>query len=456
MIDKNRARGSRRWLGTLLAATTLGGSMAAVALGAGTASAARRPDAHARATLVWWTWTANPQNVIANFEKKYPWITVKQPPNYGSGSTFYAKLTTALAAGTGPDVTQVEYDHLPQYVGANDLLNIAKYVSSYKKDFPSWVWGQVSKGSAVYAMPEDIGPMGLIYQPAVLKKYHLPVPATWAQFASDAVTLHKDDPSMYLTYFPVNDADIPDGMFWQAGARPYHELSNGTWQVNVDGPVEQKIIKYWATLVKEGAVAVDQDFTADWGHHIAEDRYAAFISAAWSPTYMIDEYLPKNTTQRYAVAQLPQWSAGAHVGANWGGSTNAVTKDCPPNLVADAALFAAYINTSKSGLTIDEKPATAAGGGRGLFPADLARASVAQFNAPVPNFIGNVNAEFSKLAAEVPETWQWSPWETEFDTYLPTNLEAAVAGKLAWSQVLPKTQSELVAYAKSAGYTVES
>ncbi len=25
--------------------------------------------------------------------------------------------------------------------------------------------------------------MGLMYQPAVLKKYNLPVPATWAQFA---------------------------------------------------------------------------------------------------------------------------------------------------------------------------------------------------------------------------------------------------------------------------------
>ena len=54
---------------------------------------------------------------------------------------------------------------------------------------------QVSQGSAVYAVPEDIGPMALMYQPSVLKKYNLPVPATWAQFASDAVALHKADPA---------------------------------------------------------------------------------------------------------------------------------------------------------------------------------------------------------------------------------------------------------------------
>ena len=45
----------------------------------------------AKATLVWWTWTANPQKVIANFEKAYPNITVKMPASYGSGTPFYAK-----------------------------------------------------------------------------------------------------------------------------------------------------------------------------------------------------------------------------------------------------------------------------------------------------------------------------------------------------------------------------
>ena len=97
-------------------------------------------------------------------------------------------------------------------------MNIAQYVSKYKSDFPSWTWDQVSVGNAVYAMPEDIGPMGLMYQPAVLKKYNLPVPTTWAQFATDAVSLHKADPSQYLTYFAPNDADVLESLFWQAGA----------------------------------------------------------------------------------------------------------------------------------------------------------------------------------------------------------------------------------------------
>jgi multiple sugar transport system substrate-binding protein len=425
-------------------------------LGAGTAacSSSTAPSASGNVTISWWSWTSNPKDVIANFEKAYPNIKVTVPPNYGSGGTFYAKLTTALAGGTGPCVSQVEYDHLPQFLAQHDLTAITQYVSQYKKDFPSWVWNQVSQNGQVYAMPEDIGPMALMYQPSVLSKYGLPVPTTWAQFASDAVALHKADPSQYLTYFAPNDADQMEALWWQAGAFPYQVQANGSWKVDVDGPIEQKVMQYWGNLVTEGAVAVDQDFEADWGHHIGQDEYAAMVGAGWSPTYMVDAYLPAGSTQQWAITQMPQWTAGDHAAANWGGSTNAVTKDCPADLVKDAATFAAYINTAKSGLAVDEKPATTAGGGRGLFPASVARASVPEFAAAVPHFSGNINAQFSEYAANVPVNFEWSPWDTELGTFLTNEMGKAAAGKEPWSQVLVNTQSQLIAYAKSAGYSV--
>jgi multiple sugar transport system substrate-binding protein len=417
-------------------------------------SAAVSSGASAKTTITWWSWTSNPKTVIANFEKAYPNITVPIPPVYGSGSAFYAKLTTALAGGTGPCVTQIEYSEVPQYIGANDLVNIAQYVSSYKKDFPTWVWQQVSKGSAVYAVPEDIGPMGLMYQPAVFTKYNLPVPKTWSQFASDAAALHKADASMYLEPFVLNDPSILESLWWQAGARPFQLLSNGTWKIDVAGTIEQKVTNFWANLVKKGLAPVDNDFTTDWTHHIANDKYAAMVGAAWGPNYVISSNLSANSGQEWAVTQLPQWTASAHATANWGGSTNAVTKNCPSQDVKDAALFAAYINTSKSGVAIDEEPSSK--GGRGLFPAANARASVSAFNAPVPYFSGNVNASYSKYASQVVTNWQWSPFDAEFRSFMETEFASAVAGKQTWTQALQGVESQLVAYAKSAGYTVES
>jgi multiple sugar transport system substrate-binding protein len=447
-VRKTRPPRLTKWaaLGSALAALT--GVLAACS------SSPASSGSPGTVTLSWWSWTSNPKNVIANFEKSHPGIKISTPPDYGSGGTFYTKLTTALAGGTGPCITQVEYDHLPQFLAQHDLVPITQYVSSYKSDFPSWVWNQVSQNGQVYAMPEDIGPMALMYQPSVLSKYHLPVPATWAQFASDAVKLHKDDPSQYLTYFAPNDADVQEALWWQAGAFPYQVQPNGSWKVDVDGPVEQKVMQFWGKLVSEGAVAVDEDFEADWGHHIGQDRYVAMVGAGWSPTYMVDAYLPAGSTQQWAITQMPQWTAGAHSSANWGGSTNAVTKDCPSSDVKDAATFAAYINTAKSGLAIDEKPATTSGGGRGLFPAALARASVPEFSAAVPHFQGNVNAQYSQYAADVPVKFEWSPWDSELGTYLTTEMGKAAAGKEPWSQVLVNTESELLSYAKSAGYSV--
>jgi multiple sugar transport system substrate-binding protein len=434
----------------------LGSALAALCgvLAACSSSPSSTPSASGPVTLSWWTWTSNPKDVIANFEKTHPGIKISPPPDYGSGSTFYPKLTTALSGGTGPCVTQVEYDHLPQFLAQHDFVPITQYVSSYKSDFPSWVWNQVSQNGKVYAMPEDIGPMGLMYQPSVLSKYHLPVPVTWAQFASDAVALHKDDPAMYLTYFAPNDADVQEALWWQAGAFPYQVESNGSWKVDVDGAAEQQVMQFWGKLVTEGAVAVDPDFEADWGHHIGQDRYAAMVGAGWSPTYMVDAYLPTGSTQQWAIAQMPQWTAGAHAAANWGGSTNAVTKDCPSADVKDAAMFAAYINTAKSGLAIDEKPATTAGGGRGLFPAALARASVPEFSATVPHFQGDINAQFSQYADQVPVRFEWSPWDSELGTFLTNEMDKAAAGKEPWSQVLVNVESQLLSYAKSAGYSV--
>ena len=75
------------------AATLLG-----VLGGTGIASASASSS---KVTLTWWTWTTNPEKVIANFEKAYPNITIPAPPNYGSGGTFYTKLTTSWPGAPG-------------------------------------------------------------------------------------------------------------------------------------------------------------------------------------------------------------------------------------------------------------------------------------------------------------------------------------------------------------------
>jgi multiple sugar transport system substrate-binding protein len=420
----------------------------------GTSPVTASASTSAKVTISWWTWTANPKDVIANFEKANPSITVPTPPDLGvSGSGFYAKLTTALAGGTAPCVTQVEYSELPQYIATHDLLNIAKYANQFKHDYPAWVWQQVSQGGAVYALPEDIGPTGFMYQPAVYKKYNLVVPTTWAQFATDAAALHKANPNMYVDFFSPTDEHRLVSLWWQAGARPFVLQPNGAWKITVNGPIEKKVTNFFGNLARKGDLLFDTDFTAPYGHHVANDTYASMVGTAWGPSYLVAGFLPKGSTQQWAVAPLPQWTPGAHAEGSWGGSTNAVTKDCPAQDVAAAVKFAAFINTSPSGMTIDEKSTT--DGGRGLFPAALARASVAQFKAPVAHFTGNVNAQFNSYASDVVENFEWGPFDSELYNFFGTEMTKAAAGKESWDQALNNIESDLLGYARSVGYSVE-
>ena len=170
---------------------------------------------------------------------------------------------------------------------------------------------------------------------------------------------------------------------------------------------------------------------------------------------MVDAYLPTGSTQQWAVTQMPQWTAGGHAAANWGGSTNAVTKDCPSNLVKDAAPVRGlhqYIQER----ACDRREAGHAGRRRSravpgrAWPGPACRSS----RPAVPHFPGNINAQFSTYANKVPTNFEWSPWDTEFGNFVTTQMAAAAAGKESWSKVLTTTQSQLVCYAKSAGYSV--
>jgi multiple sugar transport system substrate-binding protein len=437
---------------TAAAAATL---LAAMCFAGGTAVASGTTS-HQHVTLTWWTWTANPGHVISNFEKAYPWITIQPPPSYGAGTPFIEKLEAALGTGTGPDITQLPQPDLPHFILSNDLLNIAKNNSSYQKDFPPAVWDEMMQGSALYAMPEDIGPAGFAYRPAILSKYDLPVPTTWSMYAADAVKLHADNPNLYLGYFPVNDGSYIEALFSQSKAVMYKKLPNGSYELNYDGAAQQQVINFWGKLIAEHAILAVNDYTPLWSHEVAEGTFATYMAPAWAPTYEINPYLSSKVPQTFQITEMPQWSPGSNIAANWGGSTNAITKDTPANLVADAALFAAYINTSKSGLQIDELPNTTAGGGRGLFPASVDRGTVPAFSTHYPNFVGNINVKFGDYAAQMSTSFQWSPWDAEFLSDLTTQLGSAAAGKESWSAALAATEQQLVSYVKDAGYSVES
>ncbi len=91
-------------------------------------------------TITWWTFDDNVKNVVAAFNKVYPNIHVLTPL-VGAGQAEYTKLQTVIKAGTGaPDLVQIEYPILPEFIATGGLADISKYVGSYAKYFSPAVW----------------------------------------------------------------------------------------------------------------------------------------------------------------------------------------------------------------------------------------------------------------------------------------------------------------------------
>src|SRR2546421_412963 len=128
--------------------------------------------------LTYWSWIGGMDKQVALFNQTHPNIHVTVQ-NVGAGPVEYDKLFTAIKANNEPDVSEVEFQTLPQFETTGSLVDISKYgANSVKDQFPAWMWSQVTLANGVYAIPQDGGPMELYYREDIFKKYNLPVPTT--------------------------------------------------------------------------------------------------------------------------------------------------------------------------------------------------------------------------------------------------------------------------------------
>src|SRR5262245_49770440 len=172
--------------------------------------------------LTFWAWVPGMNRAVEEFNKTHPAICVTME-NPGAGLPTYQRLTNAIKAGSGaPDIAEVEFAELPSFEVMKALVDQAQYgASSHQSKFVPWAWQQVSRGSAVLAMPSDFGPMAFYYNSPLLKKHNIEPPETWAEFADSAVKLHKADPKVVLANFSPSDLQWLMDLMSQAGAAPF-------------------------------------------------------------------------------------------------------------------------------------------------------------------------------------------------------------------------------------------
>ncbi|GAA3804696.1 extracellular solute-binding protein [Streptomyces phyllanthi] len=340
---------------------------------------------------------------VALFEKKYPAVKVKVV-NAGQGVQHYAKLRTAIKAGKGaPDVAQMEYQALSTFTITDSLLDLRPYGASELRDkFVDWTWGQVSgPNGEVWAIPQDTGPMGLLYRKDIFDEYGIEPPKTWDDFAAAARKLHKANPRIYLTNLAANEAAAWHGLLWQAGAQPYAVSGKSDISISVNDETSRKLAAYWGGLAKEGVISSDPDFTDAWYAGLNKGKYATWITAAWGPAFLSGS--AKSTAGKWRAAPLPQWDASKPSAGNWGGSTSAVIRSTK-NPIA-AAMFAQFLNSDPASAELFATK-------QSFFPATKTLLADPGYVGAEPAFYGGqkVNQVFADIGETVSPSFRWPPF----------------------------------------------
>src|ERR1700733_4812154 len=394
-----------------------------------------------KATLTFWTWVPNMDKIVATWNQAHPDIQV-QVQTQSAGDPYLTKLLAAAKGGNPPDVAQVEYQVLPTLVSSNYLADISKYAGNLKDDFPVGIWNQVTLGTrSLYGIPQDAAPMAFFYRADEFTKYHLTVPTTWAQFAADAKKLHAEAPGVYLGTFSSADPGEFAGLTQQAGAQ-WWTASGSAWKVGIDSAASQRVASFWQSLVASGGVNNQPQWTAAWNKGMNDGQYIAWVSDVWAPSDFPTD-APAGAGKG-GMPELPQWTAGANVVGNWGGSSTAVMAASKHQ--QDAAKFVAWLNTSAAGTA-----ALVSQGG--IYPADSA-AEAAIGSAPSyfsnqPNF-WSLAKDYASQAANV----TWGPDVNVAYSEFTTVFGSAATSKSSFLSPLSSVQSAVVSDMKKSGFTV--
>lgn len=424
-----------------LTACTSGGGDAGD--GASSAPAGGGDSAAATGKITVWAWEPTLEDVVANFEKDHPGVTVDLV-NAGTGNDQYTALQNAVAAGSGiPDVAQVEYYALPQFAIGGSLLDLAPLgASSLDGTFTPGPWGAVKQGDAIYGLPMDSGPMALFYNKDVFDKYQVPVPTTWDEYLDAARTLHQADPNVYIAN-DTGDAGFTTSMIWQAGGKPY-TVDGTTVSIDFGDAGSQKFAALWQQLIDEKLLAPISSWSDEWYTGLGNGTIATLTIGAWMPANL--ESGVAAASGQWRVAQMPQWNAGDHATAENGGSSLAVMK---ASTNAELAYeFVQYANAGDGVQTrIDE----------GAFPATTAELNSDAFKEKAFDYFGGqkVNEVLAQSAADVVPGWQYLPFQVYANSIFNDTVGQAYVSGTTLQQGLADWQAKSVDYGNQQGFTVE-
>ncbi|MFH9468842.1 ABC transporter substrate-binding protein [Streptomyces clavifer] len=377
-----------------LLVTACGGEDTATTSDAGTGSAAKPVE------ITYWSWMPGTADMAAAFNASHPNIKVTHAEIPAGLNGGYDKISKAVKAGNAPDVVNLEYQAVPDFVTQGLLRDSSTELGELVEGYaPESVKSLVTLGDRTWAAPYDVGPQTLYYRSDLFEQYGIEVPATWAEFrtAAERVRTASEGRARLLDFWG-DDTATWAGLSQQAGARWYSATSDA-WKVNITDPATKKVADYWKDLVEDDLVLNHKGWSPEATKAVTDSKAIALIGASWSAGSIKTTY--PGQAGKWAEAPLPHW--GTPVTGAVGGSAFAITKDSEK--AEAAARFIAWATTDSKAV----EARLAAGTSSGLPAAEKLRAA-ARSTFDTSFFAGqDIYALAGAQVPNIAKGWTWSP-----------------------------------------------
>ena len=396
--------------------------------------------------LTFWSFNPPIQKQVDLFNQTHPNIHVTyhtEPSGFGQ---YYPKVLASVRAGNAPDVALIEYQYIPTMVANGALVDISKYgANDVKGQFDPAAWALSGENGAQYGYPQDTGPMALFYNKSIFQRAGISSPpATWAEFAQDAVKIHALGSNYYITAFPPQSTGWFQALEWQAGAQWFSiDTAKQAWKVSINSDASKAVANYWQDLLDKGLVSTVADFSNDWAAALDKGTIAAWPSAVWGQGVIPGD--AKSQTGNWAVATLPQWTAGANATAMWGGSAISVISGTKHPKEADE--FARWYLTNSQSLQIGVTDI-------GWYPSNLQARSGA-VTSPVA-YYGNQVVDQVFVNEQVQSGWLFPPNLTAVTNLQGDAFNTAVTNHTPLSAALDDLQRQVLNDLTGNGISAEA
>ncbi|WP_308796966.1 ABC transporter substrate-binding protein [Agromyces silvae] len=397
--------------------------------------------------LTFQSWVPNIDQAVDAFNAAHDDIQVTLETITAGPDGGYAKMFSAVQAGSPADVAQVGYDAIPEFLVNDAVEDITEYVGDSADLFTDWQWQTGVFNDSVYAVPQASGPLGQFYRKDIFDSLGLAAPTTWDEYYEAAKVIRASDPNRYIAAFAFNQAPWLIGLSQQGGGE-WFTPEDDAWTVAIDDEDTLKVAAFWQKLIDEDLVKLEADMSSEWNADIQNGNIASWISGSWADA--IVRGTAPDTAGNWAAAPMPQWTAGENVSATWaGGSASIVLKGSEHP--AEAAEFALWLNSDPESVSI----LTSVGAG---WPAikDTSAIESLQDDPEVFAFYGgqNIWEVFAESDAAVSTNWTWPPLSQTLFADLTDNVKAAVESGTPLPEAFTQTQADFVAALEGKGISV--